>query len=73
MTFHKQLKAAQETLGLTHVAMALNLGIAPRTYYLWLDPRKAPMPITQEGASARLDALIRAQSEQAAKAKENAL
>lgn len=53
MTFHEQLKAQRERLGLTQAELASFLKVSPRAVWQW-EQGEAPHILTQEAALARL-------------------
>lgn len=55
MDFSEELKLEQARLKLTQSELAALLGVSPRAVWQWLQG-KEPIPLTKEGALARLKA-----------------
>lgn len=59
MTFARKLHRHQRRLGYTDAQMCGALAVGDSTYRSWrnADPKRTPLPVTQEGALARLEKL----------------
>lgn len=54
MTFRDQLASEKDRLGMTLAGLAVALDVGQRTVEHWLNGDRTPLPVTQEGALARL-------------------
>lgn len=59
MSFARQLQRHQKRLGYTNAQMCAALDVGDSTYRSWrnADPKRTPLPVTQEGVLARLEKL----------------
>lgn len=54
MSFSRQLASEKDRLGMTLAGLAVALDVGQRTVEHWLNGDRTPLPVTQEGALARL-------------------